>query len=1061
MSCSKFCFGNISLAPALHDFRTLFDGQEPILVIDEIDSTRSVFEDFILKQALSHKDDLIQIFDALHQRLLNLDSLPKLITNLKSAKSGKYSMESLAKKADEIYQKYNLNLELKYDGGSGFSLFSSTYYNTTGRSYSYMEYEETRNNMLIHIVNYREYRKYLERYKGIEDKCFFPTWLIKSLWRFVRRFRFCLLQWALEYKKCVDDWTRKRFQEEQAAATNRRKVNHPHAILIDDACRSILDTLRVGVRSQQDILMPHFQEIQIKRQRKFSEDDWLETLNKIRPVHPYFDTGYALTNLCNDSAHHERTEIRFFSKPYAAEGLLTFLSQKFMVIGLSATARIPSIANYFLPYLVEKLGDSFYPMSTGLRRTLQKFYDHLEKSYQKNHIQIHTSVLLDPEQGYVIPEDYYDTIELDRFLSKFYQSETVRESIAEEIEKTMNEYGGDNTEYIFHRYMQMLYGLWQFYQAPTSHAWLYLNSKLPCDDPKFKESLLRSFKKSLDKEFPTRNVSFYVLRSKGADGSSFELERDKIRKDLKQGQDVVVFSAYNSVGVGIDLDYESAYHKDDYLDVYPDDPHKDEDARHKRRDFDGFVFGEITYLLENMLEFAQERESEEKEYRRHQLISNILTLAEIHQIYRMEGNAFIQELLEPSPNYRKLANKIAEFRTHSYIAGQVQYKLTQAIGRGNRAFCKNKNIYIFLADKNIESLINAEPEPEYMIHTPEWNTMIQFVEKRENQVISNSRQMEQFKRILVNSCYYEEDVIRRLLSFNILKNMIWTDIKVKTYELLGRLVICFPTYDDIEYVIRKMQLTEEEAQIVRQFADGYLEFHKNINQYEYLRMNKLDRIFPFSGMDRYSAEQEMKRITGYQGPITSGKVSSMDARLDFLFEKVPGLKEYFEEMGYATSFKSARRIMCPTLFTNFYKGRLGEIVGTWILRTYGGIDVKPITDNSYYEIFDAIIGNGQSMIDFKNWKLLTGMCFVHQSELYNKVQSKLEHIRSIHPDMGKRAYIIRLCQTSDEDELLDHATLPPLREAINHDIITVLNLVTDEGVNMDAIKLIKQLEERH
>lgn len=79
MSFDKFCYGNVSLVPALHDFWAVFDGQNPILAIDELDSTHDVCEQFILKQSLSRTDDLIQVFDALRRRLENPQNLPKHI----------------------------------------------------------------------------------------------------------------------------------------------------------------------------------------------------------------------------------------------------------------------------------------------------------------------------------------------------------------------------------------------------------------------------------------------------------------------------------------------------------------------------------------------------------------------------------------------------------------------------------------------------------------------------------------------------------------------------------------------------------------------------------------------------------------------------------------------------------------------------------------------------------------------------------------------------------------------------------------------------------------------
>ena len=70
----------------------------------------------------------------------------------------------------------------------------------------------------------------------------------------------------------------------------------------------------------------------------------------------------------------------------------------------------------------------------------------------------------------------------------------------------------------------------------------------------------------------------------------------------------------------------------------------------------------------------------------------------------------------------------------------------------------------------------------------------------------------------------------------------------------------------------------------------------------------------------------------------------------------------------------------------------------------------------------------------------------------------MERIQDLHPGMGMRAYIIRLCQTSDDDALLKEESLPPLPEDVGKNIETITNLVNENGVNMEALYKIKQLE---
>ena len=91
------------------------------------------------------------------------------------------------------------------------------------------------------------------------------------------------------------------------------------------------------------------------------------------------------------------------------------------------------------------------------------------------------------------------------------------------------------------------------------------------------------------------------------------------------------------------------------------------------------------------------------------------------------------------------------------------------------------------------------------------------------------------------------------------------------------------------------------------------------------------------------------------------ELADMDGRLTALQplgkredmqQAIGALQAYFKEHGYATTFRKARYIMTPILFLNIYKGRLGEIVGSWILQKYGHLNLSSIQDLTYYEKFD-------------------------------------------------------------------------------------------------------------
>ena len=231
-------------------------------------------------------------------------------------------------------------------------------------------------------------------------------------------------------------------------------------------------------------------------------------------MYRYFLSGYSLTEFENRDDHRERTELTYFSKSRTSEYRLLELAQQTMVIGLSATARMASLSNYFLPFLEEELGDKFYPMSDGLRHVLQEFYREMEYSYQKHQVSIQTDV---PRSKGVSFSSYEDTF---KAFQKLYRSPSHAEAVAKEVwdrgvavaqkqlHKSRKKEESISASYILRRYYETAKAVLQFFQSEHAHAWLFLNYPLPSTSPEFNEELLFDMVKKFAKEYPHRKACF-------------------------------------------------------------------------------------------------------------------------------------------------------------------------------------------------------------------------------------------------------------------------------------------------------------------------------------------------------------------------------------------------------------------------------------------------------------------------------------------------------------------------------------------------------------------------
>ncbi len=136
------------------------------------------------------------------------------------------------------------------------------------------------------------------------------------------------------------------------------------------------------------------------------------------------------------------------------------------------------------------------------------------------------------------------------------------------------------------------------------------------------------------------------------------------------------------------------------------------------------------------------------------------------------------------------------------------------------------------------------------------------------------------------------------------------------------------------------------------------------------------------------------------------------------------MREHFVKNGYAVNFEKAKYIMSPVLFHNIYMGRLGEIVGSFILEKELGIKLNSIDDPERFEVFDYE-GKDGIYVDFKNWDLFRSD---HQKQM-DKILKKLERLNA------ERVYIVNVCSSEDFKT----------EETIDERIKLIPALINDDG----------------
>ena len=168
-------------------------------------------------------------------------------------------------------------------------------------------------------------------------------------------------------------------------------------------------------------------------------------------------------------------------------------------------------------------------------------------------------------------------------------------------------------------------------------------------------------------------------------------------------------------------------------------------------------------------------------------------------------------------------------------------------------------------------------------------------------------------------------------------------------------------------------------------------------------MDSLDDFYLYAQngekIDKYNYMCEGDNCTAiYYDSETGYEACAVKTRLSELM-RIPKVKQFFKEQGYAIDFKLNDGVLLPAILQNIYKGALGEVVGRFLLESWGW-KLCDISDLTKFEKFDFCLEVASDVyIDFKNWSENT-----REEQEYLIVKSK-EKLSAI---CGKKVFIINM-----------------------------------------------------
>ena len=705
----------------------------------------------------------------------------------------------------------------------------------------------------------------------------------------------------------------------------------------------------------------------------------------------FYQTGMEYYEFEDDDSHHDYTNINIVKVYDTPEKIILDLAKKATVIGISATSQIKTVVgNYDLDYLRTNLKENYHITPDEL---LEKNRIMLEKRwvpYYDGRINVNVEII----------QSEFSSFDMQDYLKEFCDGDVAR--CIENIIKNKTD-----DDYAMIRYCNIAKAMFFFNSHDDIKSMLYLGMALAKTNNSVmdKDLLMSLFEFSCEAISSNNHSTLQFL-----DGDNFEEEKTEIVKKLESGEKVFVMSAYQTIGAGQNLQYKIPKNQEVvYLGEFTE-----EDSRYLYKDFDAIYLGRITNKTVNT--YMDDRVS-----------SNDLLkmLFHIEELYENNEFCFSQKedmLRLAFQKYRGTEewrlNQL--YKTRSVIVQSSRMTL-QAVGRMCRTFAKSPNVYILIEDDLLDELDRGEINQRIIV--PEMKKIMTLKPALQRQYLPKEIAIRnQAEKISSNGQW----TIRRLLAKE------WTVASMKIWELLRTLTLMYPTaseaeHDDNEH-IQKLYITSGIKQ----------------NHYMYSQYSDFNDVTVDFGNDKIAFKNSSRvKLMGDSEEHAIYEFSEKESGLPIIL-KYPGMRQYFIDNNYATSFKVNDYLMSPILFHNIYKGALGEVAGKFILSKELGIELKPITDPQKFEFFDFEM-KLDVYVDFKNWKFTYAQ---DKEGIMENIINKMETIGA------KRVYIINVMSnkhyrpsTTTDKRIVEIPMLIDEQGSVNYECLNMIYKEDFENVN--------------
>lgn len=973
MSFNKLLDGRVYERPACA-FRSSQFLKNKIVIIDEFDSTKQTVKDRLATEQSEHQVDFLQLFHNIYSGAKTIWTSPSFEEIDQKLGDINYSLEKVMERAEKRRLDYKLDYTYKTDGDlrdtNQAFIFMDNATRTITKTGGGMQIVARPSDGSVSLLLCRQEDKLPDDFY-LDGAIRWVTGFLKQFANYVQRFAINYAEQrnkeseeTLEASMSFEDAFRS-YLYKYGISRNEMTPNHPTRLLMDMADASNISSRRnSGLRQGYD----------------------------------YYIDGFTYYSM-EDAPHHDDNTIVFMVDiPITAESMLVKMSKSALLIGMSATAGIPSATgNYNLNWCQENIEDYFdvveeYP---ELAKEVDDFLYKRYEPYREGKITIKTHVI---DSGKVAQNQSNILGDGRTVPCKILQGWGIpnKEAIRIEalVKKSLLHINKDKYNYSVLRYYNLMKVMLDFAGRKHMQSLIYLGSKAADGNEDDEEPTGRyRFDKWMIRKLVCA-VNHLLILNEGEKidvayvyAKGFDATMDNIRLRLsdrntdgtpKVPERLIIISAYASVGIGQNMQYPapSAYLQH----LIRLTPRGEENAdTYKDKDIDGIYLGDITHLVSN---FGTDKITEKE------LIINIFQAEELNANWEITPETKEKNIRTAFNHLGESYPTVNELRPCESIRSERSRQVIQAVGRIGRSNqrCKEVNIYI---DSSVLYGLHKDTL-ERRFTSPEMEEITKlFVQS--NTFTATEQQLLILNRAATMSDRTSEAVNRRRKAAQ--HEGYWETGVMEWWQEMRELVKKYPTAtqeerDSNDFI--QFNYIDNGGQPVCEYL-----FSVNNRFYDHQRVWFGDEAgFIHSDEDH----RPYPKSKDDHSPLVLN-MSEENMRLDIIL-KYPGLRKWWVSKGYAEHIDSKPYIMSPFLYTEIYKGSVGEEVGRFILQAETGWHLLDITDPQKFEKADFVIDDKPGeYVDFKHYSAVT---LRDGSEELKHALDKLEAMG------GKRMYIMNI-----------------------------------------------------